>query len=114
ERALPVEQQQRFAGRLKERLHELEHQVRDMLVFARGELPLQDRLSPSALFEALRSAAESHLQGHVVRWQCEARDGSLLCNRDTLVGALLNLIDNARQAAGASLRLKVHLYRRGD
>jgi two-component system sensor histidine kinase FlrB len=39
EQALPVETQQRFAGRLKERLHELEHQVRDMLVFARGELP---------------------------------------------------------------------------
>lgn len=38
EQELPVEQQQRFAGRLKERLHELEHQVRDMLVFARGDL----------------------------------------------------------------------------
>jgi len=46
EQALPFEQQQRFAGRLKERLHELEHQVRDMLVFARGDLPLPDRLSP--------------------------------------------------------------------
>jgi two-component system sensor histidine kinase FlrB len=46
EQVLPVEQQQRFAGRLKERLHELEHQVRDMLIFARGELPLPDRLSP--------------------------------------------------------------------
>ncbi len=32
EQTLPVETQQRFAGRLKERLHELEHQVRDMLV----------------------------------------------------------------------------------
>jgi two-component system sensor histidine kinase FlrB len=38
EQELPVATQQRFAGRLKERLHELEHQVRDMLVFARGEL----------------------------------------------------------------------------
>ncbi len=34
ERELPVETQQRFAARLKDRLHELEHQVRDMLVFA--------------------------------------------------------------------------------
>jgi two-component system sensor histidine kinase FlrB len=114
ERTLPVEQQQRFAGRLKDRLHELEHQVRDMLVFARGDLPLQDRLSPSALFDALRGAAESHLHGHTVRWQCDARNDSLLCNRDTLVGALLNLIENALQATGPGLRLKVHLYRRGD
>nr|BFE90467.1 hypothetical protein GCM10020185_10030 [Pseudomonas brassicacearum subsp. brassicacearum] len=49
EQQLPMETQQRFAGRLKERLHELEHQVRDMLVFARGELPLTDRVTPQGL-----------------------------------------------------------------
>lgn len=40
EQALSAQTRQRFAATLKERLHELEHQVRDMLVFARGELPL--------------------------------------------------------------------------
>src|SRR6218665_193456 len=106
----PFEQQQRFAGRLKERLHELEHQVRDMLVFARGELPLPDRLSPSALFDALRGAAEPHVQGMQVRWQCDARIGELLCNRDTLVGTVLNLVQNSIQAGGRESRLKIHLY----
>ena len=114
EQVLPPEQQQRFAGRLKERLHELEHQVRDMLIFARGELPLPDRLAPKALFDALRAAGESHVQGMTVRWQCDAREGELLCNRDTLVGTALNLLDNAIQAAGREARLKVHLYRRGN
>jgi two-component system, sensor histidine kinase FlrB len=114
EQVLPVEQQQRFAGRLKERLHELEHQVRDMLIFARGELPLPDRLAPGALFEALRAAAEPHVQDMQVRWQCDSREGELLCNRDTLVGSLLNLIENAIQAAGREARLKVHLYSRGQ
>ncbi|SDH75665.1 two-component system, sensor histidine kinase FlrB [Pseudomonas benzenivorans] len=114
EQVLPLEQQQRFAGRLKERLHELEHQVRDMLVFARGELPLPDRLSPKALFEALRGAGEAHVQGMTVRWQCDSRDGELLCNRDTLVGSVLNLVENAIQAAGREARLKVHLYQRGN
>ncbi|HUE91235.1 sensor histidine kinase [Pseudomonas sp.] len=114
EQVLPVEQQQRFAGRLKERLHELEHQVRDMLIFARGELPLPDRLPPRALFEALRAAAEPHVLGMQVRWQCDSREGELLCNRDTLVGSLLNLIENAIQAAGREARLKVHLYSRGQ
>ncbi|QBF25860.1 PAS domain-containing protein [Pseudomonas tructae] len=112
EQSLPVETQQRFAGRLKERLHELEHQVRDMLVFARGELPLTDRLTPKALFQALQQAAHTHVQGHSVRWQCDSHLGELLCNRDTLVGALLNLIENAVQASGEPARLKVHLYRR--
>ncbi|MFP6848796.1 MAG: ATP-binding protein [Pseudomonas sp.] len=114
EHVLPVEQQQRFAGRLKERLHELEHQVRDMLIFARGELPLPDRLAPNALFDALRSAAEPHVLDMQVRWQCDSRAGELLCNRDTLVGTVLNLIENAIQAAGREARLKVHLYSRGE
>ncbi len=114
EQVLPVEQQQRFAGRLKERLHELEHQVRDMLIFARGELPLPDRLAPAALFDALRSAAEPHVLGMQVRWQCDSRMGELLCNRDTLVGSVLNLIENAIQAGGREVRLKIHLYQRDE
>jgi len=114
EQVLPVEQQQRFAGRLKERLHELEHQVRDMLIFARGELPLPDRLAPKALFAALRSAAEPHVLDMQVRWQCDSRAGELLCNRDTLVGTVLNLIENAIQAGGREARLKIHLYQRGE
>ncbi|AZC23404.1 sensor histidine kinase [Pseudomonas sessilinigenes] len=114
EQELPVSTQQRFAGRLKERLHELEHQVRDMLVFARGELPLTDRLTPSALLQSLQEAASPHVQEASVRWQCDSREGELLCNRDTLVGALLNLIENALQASAATARLKVHLYRRDD
>lgn len=110
---LSVEQQQRFAGRLKDRLNELEHQVRDMLVFARGDLPLEDRLAPTQLMAALRAAAETRLQGARVRWQCDVRGGVLLCNRDTLVGALLNLIENALQASPDEPRLKIHLYARG-
>ncbi|RUQ43060.1 PAS domain-containing sensor histidine kinase, partial [Corynebacterium pseudodiphtheriticum] len=109
---LPAATHQRFAGRLKERLHELEHQVRDMLVFARGELPLTDRVTPAELMQSLQSAAATHIQGVNVRWQCDSHLGELLCNRDTLVGALLNLIENAIQASGADARLKVHLYRR--
>ena len=109
---LPATTQQRFAGRLKERLHELEHQVRDMLVFARGELPMTDRLAPTELMQALQSAAATHIQDTQVRWQCDSRFGELLCNRDTLVGALLNLIENAIQASGPDARIKVHLYSR--
>ncbi|SFH79920.1 PAS/PAC sensor signal transduction histidine kinase [Pseudomonas guineae] len=114
EQVLPAEQQQRFAGRLKERLHELEHQVRDMLVFARGDLPLPDRLAPTALFDALRRSAEPHVLGMQVRWQCDSRTGELMCNRDTLVGTVLNLIENAIQAGGREAQLKVHLYQRGE
>lgn len=105
-------QQRRFAGHVKDRLKALEHQVRDMLVFARGDLPLEDRLAPAELLAALRAAAEVRLNGCAVRWQCDAHVGALLCNRDTLVGALLNLIENALQAATCTPRLKVHCFAR--
>lgn len=114
EQQLPMETQQRFAGRLKERLHELEHQVRDMLVFARGELPLTDRVTPKALLHSLQAAALTHVQDLPIRWQCDSHAGEVLCNRDTLVGAVLNLIENAIQASGGDVRLKVHLYTRGN
>jgi two-component system sensor histidine kinase FlrB len=114
EQELPVATQQRFAGRLKERLHELEHQVRDMLVFARGELPLTNRVTPKELMQSLQAAALTHVQEMPIRWQCDSHTGELLCNRDTLVGAILNLIENAIQASGGAVRLKVHLYTRGN
>ncbi|MBI6618465.1 PAS domain-containing protein [Pseudomonas corrugata] len=114
EQQLPMETQQRFAGRLKERLHELEHQVRDMLVFARGELPLTDRVTPKALLQSLQAAALTHVQDLPIRWQCDSHAGEILCNRDTLVGAVLNLIENAIQARADGVRLKVHLYTRGN
>jgi two-component system sensor histidine kinase FlrB len=114
EQALPVETQQRFAGRLKERLHELEHQVRDMLVFARGELPLTDRVTPKMLLQSLQAAALTQVQDLPIRWQCDSHSGELLCNRDTLVGAILNLIENAIQASTGDVRLKVHLYTRDN
>ncbi|MGL6246811.1 sensor histidine kinase [Pseudomonas sp.] len=112
EQELPVATKQRFAGRLKERLHELEHQVRDMLVFARGELPLTDRVTPGQLMQSLQSAALTHVQDLPIRWQCDSHAGELLCNRDTLVGAILNLIENAIQASAGDVRLKVHFYAR--
>jgi two-component system sensor histidine kinase FlrB len=83
-------------------------------VFARGELPLNDRLTPSMLFDALQAAAQVQVGGQQVRWQCDQPSGELLCNRDTLVGTLLNLIDNAVQASGGHAQLKVHMYRRAD
>lgn len=105
---------QRFASRLHERLHELNHQVRDMLLFAKGELPLTDRLSALALFEAFSGAALSRTHGLALRWQCDVQEGAVVCNRDTLIGALLNVLENALQAGEPIARIKVHFYRRHD
>ena len=75
---------------------------------------MTDRVSPKDLMQALQAAAQPHVEGISMRWQCDVYGGQLLCNRDTLVGALLNLIENALQAGTPQVRLKVHLYARGN
>ena len=91
----------RFAGKLQERLRHLESQIRDMLIFARGETPLNDELSLSELQEDLEAAMEVAVQnqGAVCVIENEAPASRLICNRDALVGALMNLINNALEAS---------------
>lgn len=107
---LPAAQRQRFGERLSGRLKAMEHQVRDMLLFAKGDLPLEDSINTEQLFDALRAEADPLLElaGATCRWddRC-ATDLLLTCNRDTLVGAVTNLINNAIQAGGQAARLKV-------
>ena len=50
---LAEEHRIRFAGKLQERLHHLESQVRDMLIFARGEAPLNDDVKVTSLLDGI-------------------------------------------------------------
>lgn len=101
---------QRFSARLKERLQTMEQQVRDMLLFAKGDLQLHDRVSAAQLFAELQQQAEGLISQADAdcRWedQCPA-DVMLHCNQETLIGAVLNLVDNAIQAGAPAPRLKV-------
>ena len=101
---------QRFSQRLKDRLQAIEQQVRDMLLFAKGDLPLNNQVTAQTLFAELRQQAETLIDeaGASCRWEDRAPAGvRLLCNQETLVGALLNLIENAIQAGIPVARLKV-------
>lgn len=110
---LPQEQQLRFAGKLNARLAHLEQQVRDMLIFAKGDLPLADRIATQALVAGVESAAEAALlaSDSELRVENNAPQVLLQCNAAALIGALVNLINNAIQAvtkqAQVTLRLEV-------
>ena len=110
EKELTVDNQRRFASKLKDRLLDLERQVRDMLIFAKGDLPLLDRVEPSQLMQSLKSAMETRIASHKVRWQCDIYQAVILCNHDMLVSALSNLLENAIEAGAAPIAIKVHLY----
>ena len=92
----------RVAEKILSRLRHLEHLVKDMLVFARGDALCQERVVLAPLLNEIQQALEPQLQASGCRFTLDARigDSVLLGNREALAGALLNLVTNAIQACG--------------
>lgn len=102
------EQSLRYASKIMSRLHNMERQVKDMLIFARGDAILDETISTEALFDELQIAAEVLMRnGFDWQWHNECPEALLLCNRESLIGAMLNLIENALQAAGPGACLQI-------
>ncbi|MBT8139729.1 MAG: GHKL domain-containing protein [Gammaproteobacteria bacterium] len=101
ERELDAEKTQRFAEKIVSRLNHLERQVSDMLVFASGDVRLSDSAPVSELLQEVQQAAEVVLQANRVELKIEANhaDCKIICNRQTMVGAICNLVNNAAQAS---------------
>jgi len=107
---LDEEMRQRCASRLMSRLTHLEQQVRDMLIFARGETRLAEELSAGKLVSALAAAVEGlkPAPGAQVSLQNEiSSDCRLMCNRDALVGACTNLVNNSLEAGATHVAVRV-------
>lgn len=87
------------AEKLLSRLTHLEHQIRDMLIFAKGETRLAEQVGMASFFDNLRSAATPLLDKYSVAatWS-NGSEGEILCNQETLVGACINLINNSIEA----------------
>ncbi|MDX1633463.1 MAG: ATP-binding protein [Marinobacter sp.] len=104
---LEEEMRQRCATRLMSRLTHLEQQVRDMLIFARGETRLAEELSSASLLAALESAVEglSVASHQRVTLEGPGREVFLMCNREALVGACLNLVNNGLEAGASEVRV---------
>ena len=102
----------RFAQKLQERLRHLESQIRDMLIFARGETPLLDQISFKQFENELAAAMEAVLLNQNAQCQITNHmpDAQLVCNRDALVGAFMNLVNNAIEASPFNqAQLEIHI-----
>jgi two-component system sensor histidine kinase FlrB len=104
---LDEEMRQRCANRLMSRLSHLEQQVRDMLIFARGETRMVEELSVTTLAVALKSAVDAIAERSGAQLILDTRgaEGRLLCNCDALVGACTNLVNNSIEAGATSVHL---------
>jgi two-component system, sensor histidine kinase FlrB len=100
---------QQFAEKICNRLNNIERQVQDMLVFAKGELPLNDVITIKELQVALAEAMEVPLMTteSICLWRNECAEKFIRCNREALIGALLNLVNNAIQAVAHNASLRI-------
>ncbi|KAA1174771.1 PAS domain-containing protein [Marinobacter salinexigens] len=107
---LDDEMRQRCASRLMSRLTHLEQQVRDMLIFARGETRLAEQLSVGKLVSALGAALDGikRTPATTVTFNhAGGGDRRLMCNRDALVGACTNLVNNSIEAGASAVQVDV-------
>lgn len=106
---LDEEMRQRCASRLMSRLTHLEQQVRDMLIFARGETRLAEELSAETLVGALGSALDGLklAAGVEVHLDSRVEDCRVMCNRDALVGACTNLVNNSLEAGATRVTVQL-------
>lgn len=93
---------ERAATRVVERLQYLEALIRDMLVFARGEIGSRTLLRIDELTTEVAQICDPIARGKGVELLAlaEAGEAKVWVSRADLVGALTNLIDNAIGAVG--------------
>ncbi len=108
---------QRFSKKLTRQLKNIEAQVRDMLIFAKGSAPLNKILSPLG-FLALIEESKYILQKQYVA-DIElinsikvTSSAFIQCHQESLLGAIQNIISNGIEAAEeitASVKIKIEL-----
>lgn len=86
------------------RLKHLERLIQDMLLFARGEVLGREAINVDDLANELQHTIEPLARARQIAFHVEVAGGMppLQGNRKALVGALVNLLENALEAAGAA------------
>ncbi len=111
------DKRQQFSEKLLRRLNHMERQVQDMLLFVKGELPLNDWISLKELQEVLAEEIEVAVASAnaKISWHNDCGDRFIQCHREALNGALINLVNNAIQAVDGEARIHIRFtFMEGD
>lgn len=110
---LTLESRDSFQDKLMLRLHDLEQQVNDMLLFAKsGKQAVVEPVSINYLIEQAKTSLEPQLMqaGAVVNVNLCPEDCQILGNINALSGAIQNLIHNSLTAIKANAVIDIHAY----
>ncbi len=108
---LAQEKKDAFSKKLYGRLQHMEKQVRDMMLFVKSELPLNDVVSLADLELGLREASEVAISttDSACQWNNANPNKQIKCHREALISAIMNLINNGIQACSVSPKLKINI-----
>lgn len=113
---LTAAMRERFQGKLVDRLHDLEKQVNDMLLFAKGgDNKVVECFTLETLLNELDSMVEAQVINNQVDFSIDCDDESLILlgNANALASAISNLITNAIQMAVKQCRVAVQVIAQG-
>jgi len=103
---LPAASRVSIAGKTVARLKHLERLIRDMLMFARGEVLGREEIELPDLVQELRATFEPLARARQIEFAVEEPPASgFTGNRKALVGALTNLLENALDAVSPGGRI---------
>jgi len=95
---LSEEHRVRFADKILNRIKNLEHLIKDMLLFSKNGLENNSSLSVNELFNELQNSLSIELQTKINFKNTLSRDRFVFGNHNLLLSSLINLIENAIQA----------------
>ncbi len=106
---LERKQRDKFSKKLLERLHFLERQVNDMLIFARDGRLTMEKVGLSHLVSRIEEAAKMVVLESELRFECDHRvpDVVILGNEDSLTSIVMNLIANAVEMMDGSGEIRL-------
>lgn len=97
-----METESRFSKKVVDQLLHIEAQIRDMLIFAKGEQTEFKKISLESLCESVQSIVEERIKSSQSNFKMinNAEKTMLYANLPILVGAIQNCINNAIDAKG--------------
>lgn len=96
-----------LAEKVNDRLQELVRMVDDMLTYAGGTRRSGETFGVGELFHDILDSIEPRKDDKALNIAALRSELTVTGNRDAIRGALTNLIDNARQACGDSVRIEL-------
>ena len=107
---LAPNQRDKFSKKLLERLHFLERQVNDMLIFARDGRLAMEKVGLPHLVSRIEEAARMVVLESDLCLECDhsVPDVTILGNEDTLTSIVMNLIANAVEMMDGHGTIRIH------